>query len=145
MKRTLVFVFCLIGVFISNSSRADLFKCVGQNGHIDYTNVITPGCEKLKAFDERWESLGLDDYQNEIYFDTQSVLHKGSIIDVWMLFTQSPNSDYKKLIRINCSNRSYAILQGQGKILNLYNKDYYEQIAPESGVELAFTKLCSGK
>lgn len=134
-----LFIFALL---ISFEAGATIYKCIDSDGQITYTKYKKEGCSKLDLLDPRWILLYENIFAEEsLHYDSESIVKTNNMVKVWTL-KQKNESSTKELFTIDCSTRTYLKLQGETQSAS--NIDKPMNIAPESDIEMIYSKLCSG-
>lgn len=135
---------CLLvfALFISLEANAAIYKCVDADGRITYTLKKKEDCPKLNLLDPRWVLLNENVFsKEELYYDSQSVVRTNNMVKVWTL-KQEDGPSTKELFTIDCSARTYKKLQSDRRSASTLNQ--IMNIAPESDIEMVYSKLCTG-
>jgi len=134
---------CLLifALLMSFEAGATIYKCINNDGHITYTKNKKEGCSKLDLLDPRWILLKENIFAEEsLHYDSESIVKTNNMVKVWTL-KQKNESSTKELFTIDCSTRTYQKLQGEAQSASNINKTM--NIAPESDIEIVYSKLCS--
>ena len=134
---------CLLifALLISFEAGATVYKCVLDDGSVNYTPIKKKGCTKLDLLNPRWILLNeITSPEESLYYDSESIIKTNNMVKVWTI-KQKKELSTKELFTIDCSTRTYQKLQDETQRASNINKTM--NIAPESDIEMIYSKLCS--